>query len=64
MKHIKKKYLFQQKLTDETEKKVNEKGQLVSGTSKNLVKKAKDLDLFIQTVDLNVHDIQVDRVQY
>lgn len=49
MKHIKKKYLFQLELTDEIEKVLETKGEIINGTSKELLKKAKESDLYVKT---------------
>tara|TARA_R110002049_G_scaffold309094_1_gene516809 strand:- start:962 stop:1741 length:780 start_codon:yes stop_codon:yes gene_type:complete len=49
MKHIKKKYLFQQKLTERHNEQLKQVGELIKGSDKSLLKKAKTKDLYFTT---------------
>lgn len=49
MKHIKKKYSYQEKITKELEKKIEEKGEVVEAYNQDFIKKSKKKDLFIRT---------------
>jgi hypothetical protein len=49
MKHIKKKYSYQEKITKELDNKIETKGEKVDAQSKGFLKKSKEKDLFIRT---------------